>query len=74
MGRPKIANGERLNAKAEEYAGIMRGIIAQFGFTVDEETTFTMKFVVSTFPNWDGALQTSSIGKLTDEEIISTNP
>ena len=28
---PKIANGNRLNATPEEYAGIMRGTIAQFG-------------------------------------------
>ena len=35
---PKIANGNRLNATPEEYAGIMRGTIAQFGtYTVDEE-------------------------------------
>ena len=60
----------------EEYAGIMRGTIAQFGtYTVDEEKqTFTLKFTASTFPNWEGSLQTRSIDKLTDDEFINTNP
>ena len=35
---PKIASGNRLAATPEEYAGIMRGTIAQFGtYTVDED-------------------------------------
>jgi hypothetical protein len=73
---PKIANGNRLQATPEEYAGIMRGTIAQFGtYTVDEEkNTFTMKFAASTFPNWDGIEQTRTIDKLTDDEMINTNP
>ena len=73
---PKIANGNRLNATPEEYAGIMRGTIAQFGtYTVDEENkTFTMTFTASTFPNWDGVAQTRTIDKLTDDEFINTNP
>ncbi len=73
---PKIANGNRLQATPEEYAGIMRGTIAQFGtYTVDEEKkNFTLKFTASTFPNWEGTTQTRSIDKLTDEEFINTNP
>jgi hypothetical protein len=73
---PKIANGNRLNATPEEYAGIMRGTIAQFGsYTVDEaKKTVTMKFAASTFPNWDGVEQTRTIDKLTDDEMINTNP
>lgn len=73
---PKIANGNRLAATPEEYAGIMRGTIAQFGtYTVDEEKkTFTYKITASTFPNWDGILQTRTIDKLTDDEMINTNP
>jgi hypothetical protein len=73
---PKIANGNRLNATPEEYAGIMRGTIAQFGtYTVDEEKkTFTLKFTASTFPNWEGTLQTRLVDKLTEEEFINTNP
>jgi len=73
---PKIANGNRMAATPEEYAGIMRGTIAQFGtYTVDEEKKqFTMTFTASTFPNWDGIAQTRSIDKLTDDEFINTNP
>ena len=73
---PRIASGNRLAATPEEYAGIMRGTLAQFGtYTVDEEKrTFTMKFTASTFPNAEGTLQTRSIDKLTDEEFINTNP
>ena len=73
---PKIASGNRLTATSEEYAGIMRGTIAQFGtYTVDEEKkTFTYKIVSSTFPNWEGTLQTRNIDKLTDDEFIDTNP
>ena len=73
---PKIASGNRLAATPEEYAGIMRGTIAQFGtYTVDEDKqTFTMKFTASTYPNWEGTLQTRSVDKLTDDEFINTNP
>jgi len=73
---PKIASGNRLAASPEEYAGIMRGTIAQFGtYTVDDEKkTVTMKFTASTFPNWDGISQTRTIDKLTDDEMINTNP
>jgi hypothetical protein len=73
---PKISSGNRLAAAPEEYAGIMRGTIAQFGsYTVDEEKkTFTYKITASTFPNWDGILQTRVIDKLTDEEFSNTNP
>jgi hypothetical protein len=73
---PKIASANRLQASPEEYAGIMRGTIAQFGtYTVDEEKKqFTMKFTASTFPNWEGVSQTRSIDKLTDDEFINTNP
>ena len=73
---PKIANGNRLQATPEEYAGIMRGTIAQFGtYTVDEDKKqFTMKFTASTFPNWEGVSQTRTIDKLTDDEFINTNP
>jgi hypothetical protein len=64
---PKIASGNRLAATPEEYAGIMRGTIAQFG-------TYTVKFTASTYPNWEGTLQTRSVDKLTDDEFINTNP
>ena len=73
---PKIANANRLAATPDEYAAIMRGTIAQFGtYVVDEEKkTFTMTFTASTFPNWEGVSQTRTIDKLTDDEMINTNP
>jgi hypothetical protein len=73
---PKIASGNRLAATPEEYAGIMRGTIAQFGtYTVDEDKkTFTYKIVSSTFPNWDGILQTRLVEKISDDEFVNTNP
>ena len=53
---PKIANANRLQATPEEYAGIMRGTIAQFGtYTVDEEKKqFTMKFTAQHVPELGG--------------------
>ena len=73
---PRIASNNRLTGTPEEYAEIMRRSLSVFGtYTVDEEKqTFTMKFTASTFPNWEGTLQTRSVDKLTDDEFINTNP
>ena len=73
---PKIASGNRLAATPEEYAGIMRGTIAQFGtYTVDEEKkTVTYRIVSSSFPNWEGEAQVRTIDKLTAGEFVNTNP
>jgi hypothetical protein len=73
---PKIESGHRLKATPEEYAGIVRGSIAQFGtYTVDEaKNTLTFKFAASTFANWRGITQTRLIAKLTDDEFINANP
>jgi len=73
---PKIANGHRLRATPEEYAGIVRGSIAQFGtWTIDEKKRhLILKIVTSTFANWRGITQTRLIAKLTDDEFVNTNP
>jgi hypothetical protein len=73
---PKIANGHRLKATPEEYAGIVRGSIAQFGtWTIDEaKSLLILKIVTSTFANWRGITQIRLIAKLTDEEFVNTNP
>jgi Lipocalin-like domain len=73
---PKIANNHRLKATPEEYAGIVRGSIAQFGtWTIDEEKRhLILKIVTSTFANWRGITQTRLIAKLTDDEFVNTNP
>ena len=68
---PKIASGNRLAATPEEYAGIMRGTIAQFGtYTVDEEKqTFTMKFTASTYPEL-GGLAADALGRQADRRRV----
>jgi hypothetical protein len=73
---PKFASGNRLTGTAEEYAVIMRRSLSMFGtYTVDEEKrTVTFNIVSSTFPNTDGEAQTRTIDKLTDDELVNTNP
>ena len=44
------------------------------GSVEEEKKTVTMTFTASTFPNWDGVSQTRTIDKLTDDEMINTNP
>jgi hypothetical protein len=73
---PKFASGNRLTGTAEEYAAINRRSLSVFGsYTVDEEKkTVTFKIVSSTFPNWEGEVQTRTIDKLTADEFVNTNP
>jgi hypothetical protein len=73
---PKIASNNRLTGTAEEYQAIMRRSLSLFGtYTVDEaKKTVTYKIVSSTFPNWEGEVQTRTIDKLTLEEFVNTNP
>ena len=74
--RPKFASKNRMQGTPEENAADLRGSLAYFGtYWVDEpEKTITTIIEGSTFPNWEGSLQTRSIDKLTDEEFINTNP
>jgi hypothetical protein len=73
---PKIASNNRLTGTPEEYGAIMRRSLSVFGsYTVDEaKKTVTYKIVSSTFPNWQGEVQTRTIDKLTLEEFVNTNP
>lgn len=73
---PKIASGNRLTGTAEEYAAINRRSLAVFGtYMVDEDKkTVTFNIVSSTFPNWQGEVQTRTIDKLTADEFVNTNP
>ena len=73
---PKFASGNRLTGTAEEYTAISRRSLAVFGsYTVDaEKKTVTYRIVASTFPNWEGEVQTRSIDKLTADEFVNTNP
>ena len=73
---PKIASNNRMTGTPEEYAGIMRRSLSVFGtWTVDETNkTVTYNIVSSSFPNWEGEAQTRTIDKLTDDELVNTNP
>ena len=73
---PKIASNNRMTGTPEEYAGIMRRSLSVFGtWTVDEANkTVTYNIVSSSFPNWEGEAQTRTIDKLTDDELVNTNP
>ena len=72
----KFASGNRLTGTAEEYAAINRRSLAIFGtYTIDEEKkTVTYRIASSTFPNWEGEVQTRTIDKLSAEEFVNTNP
>src|SRR6266849_2797392 len=72
---PRIASNNRLTGTAEEYGAIMRGSLSVFGtYTVDEEKkTVTYRIVSSSFPNWEGEVQTRTIDKLTADEFVNTN-
>jgi hypothetical protein len=73
---PKIASNNRLTGTPEEYAGIMRRSLSVFGtYAVDDtKKTVTYNIVSSSFPNWEGEVQTRTIDKLTDDEFVNTNP
>jgi Lipocalin-like domain len=73
---PKIVSNNRLTGTPEEYQAIMRRSISVFGtYTVDEDKkTVTYKIVSSSFPNWEGEVQTRVIDKLNADEFSNTNP
>src|SRR4030081_1960936 len=73
---PRIASNNRLTGTPEEYAGIMRRSLSVFGtYTVDEPNkTVTYHIVSSSFPNWEGEVETRTIDKLSADEFVNTNP
>jgi len=73
---PKIASNNRLTGTPEEYAEIMRRSLSVFGtYTVDEVgKTVTYRIASSSFPNWEGEVQTRTIDKLTADEFVNSNP
>ena len=73
---PKIASNNRMTGTPEEYAEIMRRSLSVFGsYTVDEANrTVTYRIVSSSFPNWEGEVQTRTIDKLTADEFVNSNP
>jgi hypothetical protein len=73
---PRIASNNRMTGTPEEYAAIMKRSLSVFGtWTVDEAAkTVTYTIVSSSFPNWEGEVQTRNIDKLNDDEFVNTNP
>jgi Lipocalin-like domain len=73
---PKIASNNRLTGTPDEYRAIMHRSISVFGtYTVDEDKkTVTYKIVSSSFPNWEGEVQTRVIDLLSADEFRNTNP
>ncbi len=73
---PKIASNNRLTGTPEEYQAIMHRSISVFGtYTVDEgKKTVTFKIVSSSYPNWEGEVQTRVIDLLSADEFRNTNP
>jgi hypothetical protein len=57
---PKLAEGSRLAGSTEENKIIAEGAVAHFGtYTVDEAgSAIVFHIQKSTFPNWDGDVQT----------------
>jgi hypothetical protein len=74
--RPEFAMNDRLHATPDEYTATMKGSIAYFGTYSINETDKTISFTTegSTFPNSEGEVLKRIITKLTDDELIYTNP
>src|SRR6201747_2244713 len=72
---PRIASNNRMTGTPEEYAEIMRRSLSVFGtYSVDEANkTVSYNIVSSSFPNWEGEMQTRAIDKLTSDEFVNTN-
>ena len=75
-GLPRIASNNRLAGTDADNRAIVQGTLALFGtYTVDEaKKTLTFNITASTYPNQEGTSQTRTIDKLTDDEMINTNP
>jgi hypothetical protein len=72
---PKYTSGNRLEGKPEEYKTIGVGSIAHFGrYAVnDAEKTITFRIEASTFPNWNGVVQTRPF-KIDGDKLRWTTP
>ena len=73
---PRISSNNREAPTPDESKSIATGALAYYGrYTVgDNDAIVTFHIEASTFPNWEGTLQTRSVDKLTDDEFINTNP
>lgn len=73
--RPKFASNNRATGTADENKAAVLGTSANFGtYSVNEANkTFTVKFVGSSFPNWEGTEQTRPFA-ISGDELTVTNP
>jgi hypothetical protein len=73
---PKFASKNRMTGTSAENTAIVQGSIAYFGtYTIDEGThVITVKVEGSTFPNFDGSIQTRVLSFNGDDEVTYLNP
>lgn len=73
---PKFSANNRQKGTAKENKAIVQGSMAYFGrYEVVSEKEHTVKLTIegSTFPNWDGQVQTRTM-TVTGDELRITNP
>jgi len=68
-GLPKFASGNRNEGTPDDNKAIVQGLIAHFGtYTVNEaDRTITFRVDTSSFPNWNGTVQTRPFTLAGDE-------
>ena len=72
---PKFVSNNRMTGTRGENEAIVQGSIAYFGtYAIDEAThVITVKVEGSTFPNFDGGMQTRILS-FNDDEVTYLNP
>ena len=72
---PKFASNNRTSGTAAENMSVVQNSLAFFGtYTVDEiARTITYKIEASTYPGWNGLIQTRKILLLTADEFLNEN-
>lgn len=72
---PKIKKGTLQETAPEEREALVEGVLAHFGtWTADEaEGTLTIKILKSSFPNFDGLIQTRMITILNKDTLEYVN-
>jgi hypothetical protein len=72
---PKFASNNRMTGTSAENTAIVQGSIAYFGtYTIDEAThVITVNVEGSTFPNFDGGMQTRVLS-FDGDEVTYLNP
>jgi hypothetical protein len=72
---PKFKSDNRNTGTADEDKGVIEGSLTFFGtYTVNNDDTFSMHIIRSTFPNWDNTDQKRIVVSLTGDELKWHNP